>query len=124
MYVRFVVGVLSATMVAGLAALGSSAGDAAKGEMAFSKRCTGCHTLDHDKVGPHLAGVFGRKAGKAPGFVYSDALKSSNFVWNEELLDKWLSDPDSVVADVDMAFRLNDQAERADIIAFLKEKSK
>jgi cytochrome c len=100
----------------------SGAGDTTAGQVAFERRCTGCHALDHDKVGPRLAGVVGRKAGKAPSFTYSEALKNTELVWDEQLLDKWLTDPDSVIPDTDMSFRLNNAAERAEIIAFLKEK--
>jgi len=100
------------------------AGDSAAGRAAFEKRCTGCHALDREKVGPRLAGVVGRKAGAIPNFDYSDALKKSGIVWNEEILDKWLTDPESVVPDADMTFRLNDATERAAIIAYLKEAHK
>jgi cytochrome c len=100
------------------------AGDPSAGRAAFEKRCTGCHALDHEKVGPRLGGVVGRKAGTVPNFDYSDALKKSGIVWNVEILDKWLTDPDSVVPDADMTFRLNDATERAAIIAYLKETHK
>jgi cytochrome c2 len=36
------------------------------------------------------------------------------------LLDKWLTDPDSLIADNDMAFRVSKPDERADIIRYLK----
>ena len=98
--------------------------DAVAGRAAFEKRCTGCHALDRDKEGPRLAGVLGRKAGTVSTFPYSNALKKSAVVWNEQALDKWLSDPDSLVPDSDMAFRLNSPGERAAIIAFLKETGK
>ena len=98
--------------------------DAAAGRAAFEQRCTGCHALDHEKVGPRLAGVLGRKAGTVSNFPYSDAVKKAGVVWNEAALDKWLTDPDSVIPDSDMAFRLDNAAERAAIIAFLKETGK
>lgn len=117
--------VLTAGFVfAALTALGGAKGDSGAGQAAFEKRCTGCHALDHEKVGPRLAGVVGRKAGAIPNFDYSDALKKSGIVWNEEILDKWLTDPDSVVPGADMTFRLNDAMERAAIIAYLKETHK
>src|SRR5271165_2608146 len=97
-----------------------AAGDQSAGRAAFEKRCTGCHALDREKVGPRLAGVVGRKAGAIPAFDYSDALKKSGVIWNEEVLDKWLTDPESLVPDSDMTFRLNDATERAAIIAYLK----
>jgi cytochrome c len=96
-------------------------GETVTGRSAFEKRCTGCHALDHDKAGPRLAGVVGRKAGAVAGFPYSDAVKKSGVVWNEAALEKWLTSPESVIPDSDMAFRLDRAEERAAIIAYLKE---
>ncbi len=45
-------------------------------------------------------------------------------VWNEAVLDKWLADPETVIPDTDMTFRLTNRDERAAIIAFLKESGK
>src|ERR1700759_1056486 len=50
--------------------------DAERGKQLFEKRCTGCHSLDQNKEGPHLRGVYGRHAGRLPGFTYSAALQS------------------------------------------------
>ncbi len=99
-------------------------GETIVGRSAFEKRCTGCHALDHEKTGPRLAGVVGRKAGTVAGFPYSDAVKKSEVVWTETVLDKWLTDPETVIPDADMAFRLDNSAERAAIITFLKEMGK
>jgi len=107
-----------------LVASGENKADVAAGRAAFEKRCTGCHALDHDKEGPRLAGVLGRKVGSVPGFPYSEAVKKSAVVWNEAVVDKWLADPDSVIPDSDMAFRLSSSTERTAIIAFLKETGK
>lgn len=115
---------LAASALVAVVAASESTADAAVGRMAFEKRCTGCHALDHDKEGPRLAGVVGRKAGSIAGFPYSDAVRKSAVVWNETLLDKWLTDPESVIPDADMAFRLSSAEDRAAIIAFLKERGK
>jgi cytochrome c len=112
------------TLLAALAAAGGPKGDIDVGRSAFEKRCTGCHALDHEKTGPRLAGVVGRKAGTVSAFPYSDAVKKSAVVWNEAVLDKWLTDPETVIPDTDMAFRLDNPVERAAIIAFLKETGK
>jgi cytochrome c len=90
------------------------------GKDLFQNRCGGCHSADQDRVGPRLRGVFGRTAGAIHTFQYSEALKSSHLVWDPATLDKWLQDPDSVVPDNDMSFRLESQAERAAIIEYLK----
>jgi cytochrome c len=109
--------------MATLAAMAASAPDASRGQEAFEKRCTGCHTLDRVKVGPPLRNVYGHQAGKNSQFSYSDAVKSANIIWDETTLDRWLVDTESVIPDNDMTFRLDDAAERADIIAYLKQLS-
>ena len=38
-----------------------------------------------------------------------------------QTLDKWLQDPEAIVPDSDMAFRLEDKAERTAIIEYLKD---
>jgi len=95
-------------------------GDADRGKALFEKRCTGCHSLDQDKEGPHLRNVYGRKAGKAPNFPYSTALKSAQITWDDASLERWLTNPDAVVPDTDMAFHVPKPEERADIIRFLR----
>ena|SRR5947209_8241730 len=102
------------------AATPANAGDASLGKELFMRRCTGCHDTDKNKEGPHLRGVYGRVAGKAGGFSYSDGLKSAAFVWDEKSLNRWLTDPDSVVKDNDMAFRVTNSVEREHVIAYLK----
>lgn len=94
--------------------------DSKKGQDLFERRCTGCHRLDDIRSGPRLRGVFGRAAGVDPGFPYSDALKASQITWNEQTLDRWLTDTEALVPDNDMAFRVPKPDERAEIIAYLK----
>jgi len=105
-----------------VALLSSSAGanDVGKGRSLFDRRCTGCHRLDDIRSGPRLRGVVGRAAGSDAGFPYSDALKASRLTWSEATLDRWLANPDALVPDNDMAFRVSDATERAQIIAYLK----
>ena len=89
----------------------------------FASRCAGCHALDRDKEGPRLAGVYGRTAGAVEGFQYSSALKNSKLVWNNETLDKWLTDPDKLVPNNDMGFHVDNSQERQALILFLKQNS-
>jgi cytochrome c len=114
----------AATLLVAFAAVDGEKGDAIVGRSAFEKRCTGCHALDHEKTGPRLAGVVGRKAGTVSGFPYSDAVKKSEVIWTDTVLEKWLTDPETVIPDTDMAFRLDNSVERAAIITFLKEAGK
>ena len=96
------------------------AGNAANGKQLFEKRCTGCHSLDNNKEGPRLHDVYGRKAGSVSDFTYSDELKAAHILWDERSLDQWLTNPDAVVPNNDMAFRVSNPQERADIIQFLR----
>lgn len=95
--------------------------DAERGKIVFEKRCTGCHTIDSNREGPRLRGVFGRKAGTVPGFRYSTELKTSGTIWDEASLDKWLTDTDAMIPNNQMGFRVPKASERADIIAYLKQ---
>ncbi len=99
------------------------AGDANRGETIY-EACQDCHSLDKNDVGPRHRGVFGRKAGSLPDYDYSEALKSANIVWNEETLDKWLTDPQAVAPGAKMFFHLDNPQDRADVIAYLKERAK
>ena len=103
-----------------IATLLASSAVAQDGQAIFEKRCTGCHALDAEREGPRLRGVVGRPAGSVKTFGYSKALQSAHFTWDEATLNKWLTDPESVVANNDMAFRVAREEERAAIIAYLK----
>ena len=103
--------------------ISAAAEEADQGKQLFEKRCTGCHSLDRNKEGPKLGGVYGRPAGTAPGFNYSTALKSAHFVWDEQRLEKWLTDTQSLVEDNNMDFHVPKADERAAIIGYLKSLS-
>lgn len=98
-------------------------GDPKRGQELFQKRCTSCHSLDTEKEGPRLRGVYGRKSGSVGSFNYSDALKAANTIWTADSLDKWLTDTDKFIPDNDMNLSLRNADERADIIAYLKQLS-
>jgi cytochrome c len=102
---------------------GGLTGDAARGETLY-EACQDCHSLDKNDVGPRHRGVFGRKAASLSDYDYSDALKSANITWNEETLDKWLTDPQAVAPGAKMFFHLDNPQDRADVIAYLKERAK
>lgn len=94
--------------------------DAVRGEQIYA-RCTACHALAYDRVGPRHCGLFGRRAGSVPGFVYSPAMKRSGIVWNEKSLDRFLSGPLKTVPGTTMTYDgVADAAERADLIAYLE----
>lgn len=105
----------------------AQSGDVTRGQQDF-RACAACHSLepDHNMTGPSLAGLWGRKAGGLPSFDrYSDALKSSGIVWNDDTLDRWITDPQRTVPDNAMPFEgIKDSGARADLLAFLKQATK
>lgn len=104
----------------------AAAGDVARGQRVF-QACVACHSTDPGRhmTGPSLANLLGRKAGTARGFLrYSDALKKSGVVWNEETLQRWLAGPQAFVPGNTMPFAgIRDAQARADVIAFLEAMS-
>ncbi|HXF78688.1 MAG TPA: c-type cytochrome [Usitatibacter sp.] len=110
--------IASLSLAAGLPAAG--AGDAARGKDLYETDCTVCHSVDRNKVGPAHKGVFGRKAGSAPGYSYSAAVASSGVVWNEETLARWLTDPEKFIPGQKMGVSVPDAKEREDLVAYLK----
>jgi cytochrome c len=67
--------------------------------------------------------VHGRRAGTAPNFAYSDAVRRAGIVWNDATLDRWLTNPQGLIPGQRMNFRIADPRERADVIAYLKRES-
>jgi cytochrome c len=108
-----------AMAIAVVLALGHSAPSFAAGY----HQCMICHSLDKNGIGPSHRDVFGRRAGSVPDYSYSVALKGSNIVWDETALDHWLTNPQALVPGTKMMFSVGNAQDRADVIAFLKEKA-
>ena len=101
-------------------------GDSKVGKIIFLQ-CAACHSVEPgvNKVGPTLAGIFGRKAGTVEDFNYSDANKNSGIIWNEDTLRDYLPDPQKLVPGTKMAFPgLKDPEQVEDVIAYLKDATK
>ncbi len=98
-------------------------GDPEKGEKVF-KKCKTCHTVKagKKKIGPHLEGIFGRKAGSLEGYKYSKAMRESGLTWDEATLDEYLASPRKMIKGTKMTFPgLRKEQQRQDVIAYLKE---
>ena len=115
------------TVIAGLLLAGSStaalAADPAAGEKIFKAQCGICHAVaaGENRIGPTLFGVVGRPAGSVPGFNYTADHKKLEITWNAATLDKYLANPRAMVPDTTMIYAgLKDDAERADLIAYLE----
>ncbi len=100
--------------------------NAGPGEKQFVRKCSICHTLSPDggnRAGPTLYKVFGRRAGTLAGYPFSDALKRSTIVWNEETIARlFYEGPAEVVPGTKMPLqRMTNPEERDALVAFLKE---
>ena len=123
---------LFATALVAMGGPALAAGDAEKGKADFMKptACGLCHQIGPGAktvVGPALNGIVGRKAASIADYgMYSDGMKKlgeSGFVWTEENIDKWITDPKAMLPNSPMALAfpgVPDAGERADIIAYLK----
>jgi len=115
-------GAISAALT-GTVWAGELIGDADHGRALYEAR-QGCDSLSKNDVRPSDRDVLMPKAASPPDYDYSDALKSANIAWNEETLDKWLTDPQAVAPGAKMFFHLDNPQDRADVIAYLKERAK
>ena len=113
---------LACLLVSAIACVAHGA-DAERGRMLYDSRCIGCHSLDANRVGPAHRGVFGRKAGAAEDYDYSPALRNARLVWDARTLDRWLADPERLVPGQRMGYSVAEPADRADLIAYLREQS-
>lgn len=101
--------------------------DARRGET-LAMQCRACHSLDRDGghlVGPNLYRVFGRTAGSAADYEYSEVLAHSGIVWTPRALDAWLAEPFAFLPGHRMSFPgLSDEADRNAVIAYLLRKTR
>jgi len=109
-------------------ALAEEIGDAERGAKLFSQQCKACHQIGEgavNRVGPHLNGVFGRKAGVIDGFNYSKSMArmgADGLIWTLETLDAYLENPKALVSGTRMNYRgMKDPEARAALMAFLRE---
>jgi cytochrome c len=110
-------------------AISTGAADAERGATVF-KACSSCHTVGPEaknRVGPHLNGIFGRRAATIDGFDYSEDIVRAGvngLFWTAEKLDIYIENPQTLVSGTRMKYRgLKDAGDRRDVIAFLRRYS-
>ena len=99
-----------------------AAADPGAGEQVF-KKCAACHTVNAggaNGLGPNLHGVMGRAVAGAPGFAFSDALKSKGGTWTWDAMSEWLKSPKAFAPGTKMTFAgLGKPEDRANLMAYL-----
>jgi cytochrome c len=103
---------------------GIAADDVAAGQMLYQGKCTGCHSVDADRIGPRHRDVVGRKIASVPGFNYSPAIKKLGGVWTPARLDQWLSGTQKMAPGSRMYIEIDDPTQRRLLVAYLKSVSK
>lgn len=116
---------LAAFVVAG-AAMAEPMGDAKAGAEVFSQ-CKGCHEIGagaRDRIGPHLNGIFGRRAASHDGYRYSESMRragSDGLIWTARTLGAYTQNPRALVSKTRMSFRgIKDAGDRANLLAYLR----
>jgi len=99
-------------------------GDPGRGRLVFGP-CRTCHyaepAMGHNN-GPNLHRIFGKVAGKQPGFAYySETFRTAGFVWTPQLMFAWLENPMAMFPTSSMmSLGVPDPQRRADLIAYLE----
>jgi cytochrome c len=96
--------------------------DVAAGERLFRQRCGACHTVQsgQNRMGPHLAGIIGRKAGSVDGARYSQGMHDLAVTWDAAQLNSFLANPRAVVPGTTMAVSVPSEADRTNIVTYLQ----
>ncbi len=121
-----IAGLLAAALSIHIAPASAETGDAERGQRVF-KACASCHQVGKNAkngVGPHLNGVFDRRAGSVEGARYSPGLKRAGvngLHWDYDSLDIYIENPRNLVSGTRMNFRgLTDKQDRDDVLAYLR----
>jgi cytochrome c len=106
------------------ASFATAAEDTSGGQVVFNNACRTCHSVkkDDNRLGPNLNAIIGRKAGSVPGYAYSSSMRNSGITWDAATLDKFIANPDKVVANNNMKpfGGITDAEQRKQIVQYLE----
>jgi cytochrome c len=100
----------------------AAAQDVAAGERLFRQRCGACHTVQsgQNRMGPHLSGIVGRKAGSVEGARYSQGMRDAAITWDAAQLNGFLANPRATIPGTTMTVAVPNEADRANIVSYLQ----
>ena len=110
----------------GAAAIDAKA--AKRGKKVAIKHCVACHDITEqaiNKVGPPLWGMYGKPAGSAEGYQYSqvhlDKGKADSIVWDAASLDTYITNPQAMIPGNKMVYPgLAKEKHRKNLIEYMK----
>lgn len=114
---------ITATIITAFSASAALAEDqVTQGKELFQAQCSACHSNDAgvNGVGPSLAGLAGRQAGKLPGFDFSSALRNSHVVWDQATFDQFLKNPPGYIPGTAMAINIPSKQDRDNLYAYVE----
>ena len=119
------IALVSAIVYLGLSTISvSEDAEVTSGQLVFNNVCRTCHSIREgdNRLGPHMRGIVGRKAGSLLNYSYSSAMRGANFVWDEGTLERFIANPDEIVPGNMMKpyGGLASAESRVTLVAFLK----
>jgi serine/threonine protein kinase/cytochrome c2 len=98
--------------------------DLAHGGVIAAQQCAQCHdwtSTGLNRVGPSLYRIAGAPLASRPDFSYSPALQRKGGRWDDNMFNRYLTNPQAAVPGTSMAFAgLSNPQDVADLIAFMK----
>ena len=127
---KVITAAIALMLAAGPVAAQAAEADLGKGKKVY-KKCKICHEVakEKNKLGPHLVGLFGRKAGSLESYKkYSAAMKAKaaeGLVWDAATLNEYLTKPKAFIPKGKMMFPgLKSEADRTNVIGYLEKVTK
>src|SRR5882724_902209 len=84
---------------------GDASASGVSGQAAFNNNCRTCHSTKEgdNRLGPSLSNILGAKAAARSGYTnYSQAMRTAGITWDEQTLDRFIANPESVVPNNNM----------------------
>ena len=121
---------MTAWLIGAWVVLAAAPTPAPSGELLY-RQCRSCHALEpgaNTAAGPTLFGLVGRPIAAERGFNYSPAMRrvaARERLWTRARLDRFLTDPERVVAGIEMSYPgMDDPAERRALIDWIDARSR